>query len=127
MTARKTVAALVLFGCFLSLPARAVENRDRDFEPAPYLGTRWYGAYLMGNKVGYGSFRLSQTDWHGRRAYTSESSISYRLNLGGKTQEMSIRDEKIYLPGHGLMAFSSAQDSLLGHSSFTGLKKVRIR
>jgi hypothetical protein len=97
--------------------------RGADFDPAPYLGIHWYGVYLMGTKVGYGSFRLTSSTYQGRPSYTSEFSIFYRLNLGGKPQEMSLREEKIYLPQEGLTAFVATQDSILGKSSFTGRKK----
>ena len=99
------------------------ENLGDDFDPTPYLGVRWYGVYLMGEKVGYGSFRLDSSTYHGEPSYTTKFSISYHLNLGGSNQAMSIREEKIYLPGKGLMAFISTNDSILGKSSFSGQKQ----
>lgn len=99
------------------------EGPGDTFDPTPYLGIHWYGVYLMDVKVGYGSFRLTPSTYHGHPSYTTEFSISYRLNLGGSTQEMSIREEKIYLPGKGLTAFISTNDSILGKSSFTGQRQ----
>ena len=99
------------------------DSRGDDFDPTPYLGIRWYGVYLMGNKVGYGSFCMDPSSYHGQPSYTTEFSVSYHLNLGGSTQDMSIREEKIYLPGKGLTAFISTSDSILGKSSFAGEKK----
>ncbi len=96
------------------------------FDPSPFLGTRWYGVYLMGNKVGYGSFRLAQSAYRSMTSYTSDFSVFYRVNIGGSFREMSIEEEKIYLPDEGLVAFSAAHDSILGHISLTG-KKVDDR
>ena len=99
------------------------ESNGDAFDPTPYLGIRWYGVYLMGNKVGYGSFRLSPSTYQGEPSYTTEFSISYHLNLGGSNQAMSIREEKIYIPGKGLTAFISTNDSILGKNSFSGQKQ----
>ncbi|MEA1928996.1 MAG: transglutaminase family protein, partial [Candidatus Auribacterota bacterium] len=71
----------------------------------------------------YGFFRLTPSTYKNQPAYTTVFYISYHLNLGGQTQEMSIREEKIYLPGEGLTAFSSRNDSLMGTVSFVGKKK----
>ncbi len=116
-------ALFIVLILFLGLVTKIFpEDRGDDFDPAPYLGTRWYGVYLMENKVGYGYFRLTPSTYHGTPSFTIEFFISYRLNLGGSTQEMSIREEKIYLPGEGLTSFVSTNNSILGKSSFVGKK-----
>ncbi len=110
---RRASAALLL----ALLPGMAAAA---DFEPGRYLGTRWYGVYLFEEKVGYGTFSLETAVHRERPAYRTEFLVNYRLNLGGSRQEMSFREEKFYLPGEGLDAFTTHQDSLLGRVAFTG-------
>jgi transglutaminase-like putative cysteine protease len=120
---RRTAAiALLALVPALTLPA-ASSYSDGVFDPAPYLDTRWYGVYLFEEKVGYGSFRLTETDYRGISGYLTEFQVDYRLNIGGSLQEMAIREEKIYLPGTGLTAFQVLQDSLLGRVSFSGRRE----
>lgn len=114
---------LLFIGLLLFLgPNRGLfpEIQEDKFNPTPYLGTHWYGVYLLGNKVGYGSFRLAPSNYRGHISYTTEFFVSYRLNLGGNNQEMTLREEKTFLPEKGLVAFTSTNDSILGKNSFTG-------
>lgn len=96
------------------------------FDPAPYLGTRWYGVYFFGEKVGHGSFRLEETEYRQKPAFRSELRVDYRIKLGGAPQEMTLREEKIYLPETGLEAFTTIQDSRLGRIAFAGRREGEL-
>ncbi len=118
---RSPASILGVFLLAVSLDASA--GSPTGFDPAPYLGTRWYGVYLFGDKVGYGASRLEETEYRGKPAYRSEFRVDYRLNLGGSRQQMTIREEKFYLPGTGLAAFTTVQDSPLGRTAHNGRKE----
>ncbi len=118
----KRSASSIVLACLLTAVAGASETPISAFDPDPYLGTRWYGVYLFEEKVGYGSLRLSQVEHGGQPSYLSEFRVDYRLNIGGSRQEMSFREEKTYVPGEGLVAFRSLQDSPLGRVVFNGRK-----
>lgn len=109
-------------GLFLCLAAAAPVSTHPAavFDPEPYLGTRWYGVYLFEEKVGYGSLRVGEIVHRGQPAYLSEFRVDYRLNIGGSRQEVSLLEEKIYVPGEGLTAFSTLQESPLGRTAFSG-------
>ena len=115
---RSLGSAFMIF--FLAAAATASADPTGAFDPSPHLGTRWYGVYLFEEKVGYGSLRLGETEYRDQPAYLSEFRVDYRLNIGGSRQEMSLLEEKTYLPGEGLIAFSSVQDSPLGRVVFNG-------
>jgi len=115
---RILVAALLL-----AAAGAAPAFGETAFDPAPYLGTRWYGVYLFGEKVGYGSFRLEEFDDRGDRAFRSVFRVDYRISVGGDRQEMAIREEKIYQPDGELAAFTSVQESPLGRVSFSGRRE----
>lgn len=93
------------------------------FDPAPYLGTHWYGVYFFGEKVGHGSFRLEESVYREKPAHRSELQVNYRIQLGGTPQETTLWEEKIYLPETGLEAFITIQDSRLGRITFSGQRE----
>ncbi len=111
-------SAVLIF--FLAAVAPVSAPRSAAFDPSPYLGTRWYGVYLFEEKVGYGSLRVGETEHRSQPAYLSEFRVDYRLNIGGSRQEMSLLEKKVYVPGEGLAAFSTLQDSPLGRITFNG-------
>ena len=89
----------------------------------PLLGKHYYGLYLLGQKVGYGSSELALTSFRRKEAYRSVFKMKFRLAALGKTEEMTAREERIYLPGEGLAAFTSENNSLLGKTVIRGKRE----
>lgn len=110
----RILAPAILFALLPPLASRG------DFDPDRYLGTRWYGVYLFGEKIGYGTMSLEKTTRDEKPAYRTELQLNYRLNLGGSRQELTQVEEKIYLPEQGLAAFTTLNESPLGKTSFRG-------
>ena len=119
------VVGLAVFLLF-SLPAQAETGSTPGFDPLPYAGTRWYGVYLMGEKIGFGSWSLTATDWNGQTAWKSSLDLSYHLSLGGQSQKMTQKEVRIYLPPEGLVRFSFENKSILGTTSASGRKEGNL-
>ncbi len=115
--------SIVLTACLLSSPATAPDEGPVEFDPTPFLGKRWYGVYLMSNKVGYGSSEISRTTYGEENGYRATFSLLYRINLFGQPHRMAAEEERTYLPDQGLVAFSSENDSALGRTVISGARK----
>lgn len=120
--------SLVLTVCIFSSPGFGREPTNAggvDFDPTPFLGKRWYGVYLMNNKVGYGFSQISRTTYAGAEACQAIFSLFYQIALLGRPQKISTRERRIYLADRGLVAFTSENDSALGKSVITGKRKEK--
>ncbi len=118
------MSCLRKFWCVIFLPTllllcAAAPRPDLE----PLLGKHYYGVYLLGQKVGYGSSELSRTRFREKAAWRALFRMNFRLAAMGKTQEMTAREERIYLPGEGLAAFTSENESLLGKTVIRGERK----
>lgn len=115
---------ILFFGLLLLNPGPAPGSAggiEADLESL--LGEHYYGVYLLKNKVGYARSRLERTDYQGKVAYRADFSIHYRLSLLGEAQKMTSEEERIYLPGEGLVAFNSRNDSVLGRTTLRGTRE----
>ncbi len=115
--------SIALTVCLLSSPAGAPGEGPVEFDPTPFLGKRWYGVYLMSNKVGYGSSEITRATYGEENGYRATFSLLYRVSLLGQPHQMAAREERTYLPNQGLAAFSSENDSALGRTVISGVRK----
>jgi len=70
-----------------------------------YLGTRWYGIYLMQQKIGYAEGEITQGYHKGKPAVMVSLTIHTKMEMAGTPQEMTIVERRVYVLGEGLASF----------------------
>ena len=102
--------ALTFALCFTLIPAHG-----QDFDASRFLGEQWYGLYMTGQKVGYSSSNVSQAE-DGSIVVVEDA--SFKLNMAGIKQDMSIYSKRVYEPGGGLRSIESKVDDISGTNTF---------
>jgi len=85
-----------------------------------FLGTRWYGIYLMDKKIGYAEGEISRGYYKGKDAALVGLKINTKVAMAGEPQEMEINERRTYVLGEGLAAFRNDTDSGGGKIEISG-------
>ncbi len=107
----------VLLLMLLGAPGRA---EAAPCDPAPYLGTKWFGVYLLDRKVGYGRATLERTGGGEESAYRAAMEMTLTVGQGGGPETIRISEERIYGADGAFVSFSAANTAGLGPSPARG-------
>ena len=82
----------------------------------------WFGVYLLGKKAGFARTSVELATRGGRRVLVARLEFTIKANVGPKSVERSIVDEKVYeaKPSGRLLSFSSAQSGDGGDRTVEG-------
>jgi len=90
------------------------------FDPSPFLGKKWFGVYLLHQKIGYGWSALTRIGQGEEAAYRAEMEMTITVKAGGGTETLAISDERIYRADGSFASFSAANTAGLGPSPSRG-------
>lgn len=102
-------AALLL--AMLSCPAEAAVKAVSRAELGRHLGTKWYGIYFMGRKIGFAESEISETTRRGAPAVRVRLALNVRVTMLDAPQDMATVEERVYLLGEGLDSFADESRS----------------
>jgi len=72
------------------------EQNSTPFEIDEHLGTRWYGAYIGGRKVGHAVAEMVKTTCNDKPAYSSSLKIVMGFAAMGNHQKLTITEKNTY-------------------------------
>lgn len=98
-------SGLALAGMIISGPGYPVPAPGATADITKYLGTRWYGIYLMNQKMGYAEGEVRRAYCKGKPAAVVSLTLKAKVKMGGAPQEMTIVEKRVYVLGEGLFSF----------------------
>jgi transglutaminase-like putative cysteine protease len=124
----RAVAAALALAAGLALPSSAASKAaarpaaptvlDLPRPPQP----EWFGVYLLGKKAGFARSSVEVVTRGGRRVLVARLEFTIKANVGPKSVERTIVDEKVYeaKPSGRLLTFSSTQSGDGGDRTVEG-------
>ncbi len=108
----------ILFSLLLLAPKAG--KSAAPFDPAPYLGKKWFGVYLLGQKIGYGWSALERDRQGETEIFRAGMEMTITVAAGGGRETLRIAEERVYRGDGAFVSFSAANTAGLGPSPARG-------
>lgn len=108
------------FLLFLLLVAPKAGGSATTFDPSPFLGKKWFGVYLLDQKIGYGWSALERIGQGEETTYRAGMEMTLTVAQGGGRETLRIADDRTYRADGSFASFSAANTAGLGTSPARG-------